>query len=817
MGKRAQAGVAQPAGKVGKTQRGADFPEAAAHLAEIHQAVQQIAKHPVLQDILTAEPVEFGARDKWGNVGYKHPFNVQQYRNAMMSQGAAEFAGNFFWCNPCWLALHGVPPNKRQLLEISDRDFAEPVEFPDCITLAAPDKHFPDGQKHVDWFKRVTPEEVVHAYLLAVARDAQDVETPPETMTLWRKYLLSTTFRVVLASGEAVHWLTVKHREEMTRRFQAVQRTALQRVFEVVAYLQQQNALPAPGAGKTCAVTTLAHTYANYGCTAGGERITENFIVEAVRLWRSLLSHKESRAILLELEEEFGHRSPLNGVSRLAELAKVCRGSSAEQLWVLSTVQDRLRSGQMQVSENLSAECLSGRSAGGKGLVQLYLYKRELQQDILQRLMAMHPLQPEVATKIKQIFSSHVSYREQCKPYSGEADISYTVAWPRSGHLIASILEDTIYSKETDPLQKVALRARKSVREYWEYDETGANLQDSPSRADNAVVGSVGQDDEGGEETWEDRARLQMAQAGCQDAPVLERFVTKASRLVTSHVQLVTMEMSETELADALSNTPALQVSGTQGLQYCALLLDSKLSGEAVTSPHIRTPAYAEDAFRKLVAAFTKAKGSCGSVLPGSLVMVADAGKMGGLTNTDFKRLFLDEESKVIRDNKSTLLYLAYSHEQLAKRRRATKVRGGNLQLMEVLTIFWGERPEIPRRDRLVYKLGSQTNEGNLLSAIQYQPWPQCWALPFSKKKELFGPFRRPVGGTTAPEGVDEEVEEQCQAVRRSRFFPLCALMGVRRCQATADASAVEELPGATGLAVNAGRGSCAKRVDTNL
>ena len=120
MGKRAQAGVAEPAGKVGKTQRGADFPEAAAHLAEIHQAVQQIAKHPVLQDILTAEPVEFGARDKWGNVGNKHPFNVQQYRNAMMSQGAAEFAGNFFWCNPCWLALHGVPPNKRQLLEISD-------------------------------------------------------------------------------------------------------------------------------------------------------------------------------------------------------------------------------------------------------------------------------------------------------------------------------------------------------------------------------------------------------------------------------------------------------------------------------------------------------------------------------------------------------------------------------------------------------------------------------------------------------------------------------------------------------------------------
>ena len=145
------------------------------------------------------------------------------------------------------------------------------------------------------------------------------------------------------------------------------------------------------------------------------------------------------------------------------------------------------------------------------------------------------------------------------------------------------------------------------------------------------------------------------------------------------------------------------------------------------------------------------------------------------------------------------------------------RCRGGNLQLMEVLTIFWGERPEIPRRDRLVYKLGAQTNEGNLLSAIQYQPWPQCWALPFSKKKELFGPFRRPVGGTTALEGVDEEVEEQCQAVRRSRFFPLCALMGVRRCQATADASAVEELPGATGLAVNAGRGSCAKRVDTNL
>ena len=89
--------------------------------------------------------------------------------------------------------------------------------------------------------------------------------------------------------------------------------------------------------------------------------------------------------------------------------------------------------------------------------------------------------------------------------YSGEADISYTVAWPRSGHLIASILEDgqpfalrfsfvLLSSKQT-------LSFKFSFR--W------------ASRADSAVVGSVGQDDEGGEETWEDRARQLGSEFGC--------------------------------------------------------------------------------------------------------------------------------------------------------------------------------------------------------------------------------------------------------------------------------------------------------------
>ena len=39
-------------------------------------------------------------------------------------------------------------------------------------------------------------------------------------------------------------------------------------------------------------------------------------------------------------------------------------------------------------------------------------------------------------------------------------------------------VKDTIYSKETDPLQKVALQARKSVREYWEYDAPSKRLEE---------------------------------------------------------------------------------------------------------------------------------------------------------------------------------------------------------------------------------------------------------------------------------------------------------------------------------------------------
>ena len=74
-----------------------------------------------------------------------------------------------------------------------------------------------------------------------------------------------------------------------------------------------------------------------------------------------------------------------------------------------------------------------------------------------------------------------------------------------------------------------------------------------------------------------------------------------------------------------LGGTRAGQVAS----QYTALVLDSKLAGESKTAPHIRIPTLPEDYFQKIVCAFTTARGTCGTLGPKDLLIVADGFKPG--------------------------------------------------------------------------------------------------------------------------------------------------------------------------------------------
>ena len=89
-------------------------------------------------------------------------------------------------------------------------------------------------------WRRVNPEELSHAFLLAIVRDVQS-GAAAQTLKLGRYHCLSTTMSFeVIASEADMFWRNANMRENVASHYQAVVRTAVQRVFEVQRFSSRQ-------------------------------------------------------------------------------------------------------------------------------------------------------------------------------------------------------------------------------------------------------------------------------------------------------------------------------------------------------------------------------------------------------------------------------------------------------------------------------------------------------------------------------------------------------------------------------------------------
>ncbi len=185
--------------------------------------------------------------DICGLVGYKEAFTAAKFRERMAATGRAEFACNFFWCSPMFSLSPSIPLNQNAVLNIRDRDFALPCEFPEKLLVATPARETRMEEMKGTW-RRVNPEELSHAFLLAIVRDVQS-GAAAQTLKLWRYHCLSTTMSFeVIASEADMFWRNANMRENVASHYQAVVRTAVQRVFEVQRFSGRQAGSMSAGA-----------------------------------------------------------------------------------------------------------------------------------------------------------------------------------------------------------------------------------------------------------------------------------------------------------------------------------------------------------------------------------------------------------------------------------------------------------------------------------------------------------------------------------------------------------------------------------------
>eukprot|EP00971_Amphidinium_carterae_P182748 3626584-Amphidinium_carterae.1 len=118
-------------------------------------------------------------------------------------------AGNFFWQNSLQVPLAGIPLNPRAIQLLMERDFAEPTPFPGKLVVGFHSADYDSNGYKGSW-THVTPEEVIHAYILAVERDLEN----RQKIKLWRFHLLTVTFEFIVCAGEDIYWKQARLRED---------------------------------------------------------------------------------------------------------------------------------------------------------------------------------------------------------------------------------------------------------------------------------------------------------------------------------------------------------------------------------------------------------------------------------------------------------------------------------------------------------------------------------------------------------------------------------------------------------------------------
>ena len=182
-----------------------------------------------MDGIRNAPPIPRGVIDpRTGKAGYKDVFAQTKFKNGMLAAGISEQAGHLFYQNSFLVPLARVPLNRQSKDILRDRNFKEPIAFPDKLLVAIPGAGN-DAGAHFGALQHITPEELIPAYILPVARDTKN----HAKMKTWRYHLLTVTFSFVIAAGEDFHWKQARVREDTEAAFRVVYRSALQRVYEI--------------------------------------------------------------------------------------------------------------------------------------------------------------------------------------------------------------------------------------------------------------------------------------------------------------------------------------------------------------------------------------------------------------------------------------------------------------------------------------------------------------------------------------------------------------------------------------------------------
>ena len=349
----------------------------------------------------------------------------------MGTAGQYQAGCNLFWVNLGWTAAPGVPLNLTAVKDLANHLYPAPTCNPGFVMTIAVESPQEDLQASKGTWRRVSPEEQERALIFKIA-ERLDAGCDVTEKQQWLAACRSVTMVFeVHTSDEAMYWRSVNLREALIAKYDAVARTALQRVFELQVWRHNKEAK----SGKLTSAAVAEAWQQNSTLAKSSDPVTENFVDISAKIWTHMLQKESLRTVLLAAEEEFGKNNPLNAVTKLD--AVMSKNKSADGLlWVLQSLFDLIRQGVASPGD-FSLRALSGKGLhGGKGFTDLALYKREALHHCL-ALCDKHNFDASVKTELLNL-DTHAKYRAKL---TSNSDLQWLGLLPESGRKLVKLLE----------------------------------------------------------------------------------------------------------------------------------------------------------------------------------------------------------------------------------------------------------------------------------------------------------------------------------------------------------------------------------------
>ena len=348
-------------------------------LEKVMAAVTFLTELPAFGDIHAVGPGHISE----GTPQHAPLFTATHCVAALKGVGSYLAGGNIFWLDLAFNLQAGIPTSASSIDLLREQFFqSPPTVFPEKVTVGLLTTECPS--KSFGKLVRISPEEIVYAFLLAAEKDIKEHTGDDERALKRRACALATPIEFVVCSNiDDRFWRSVDLRETIGAVFASMYRSAVQRISELVGWKAQQEEKTNVSMGAAAVAEAWA---ANVRVSSMGEKITVGFVDSALTVWDRLLADPVCRQLIMQTEDHWGKRTPWDSVYKLEAVIKK-RGRPGEVAlgnlrWSLSAVTDTILN-ETSVPQFFTVRMLQGKGQpGNKGILDLRLYKKHIRQHL---------------------------------------------------------------------------------------------------------------------------------------------------------------------------------------------------------------------------------------------------------------------------------------------------------------------------------------------------------------------------------------------------------------------------------------------------